>query len=260
MIELLAATMLAGQDTEKDFVRPDTVNAVGLGVIVNAEPYRDLDEDVSVNAIPVIVFTHDRFSLIGKAAFFNVLKTDQLSVSLLADYRFEGYEADESPVLAGMDDRDGTLEAGVSVGYEIGAARLSAQTRFDVLGTHEGYDAKLTASYKFVPNRGAEIRPYASVIYRSADLANYYYGVRSDEAATLSDYAGSGEDFLRAAYAPGETISPAIGVQFRQAVSPRWALAGLVQHQFLADEIKDSPLVDADGRTTFGISLVRLFY
>lgn len=241
--------------------RKQGVQGVGLGMIVGTQPYLAIDEEVRVNIIPALAYDRGRVWIQGKQ--IGVILTDPdgagpWEVSGLLEYRFQGYEADESPIFAGMEDRDGTAEAGAVVTYSMGDARLVGQARVDVLDGHGGFDLLGQAEFTWAPTPATQIKPYAGLLMRSEELADYYYGVLPEEAA-VDPIVIDGTGIARGAYAPGETVNPFVGVSARQFLSRQLAVGMFVRHDFLPDEIKNSPIIDADSQTSGGIFISRAF-
>ncbi|WP_158305838.1 MipA/OmpV family protein [Parvularcula bermudensis] len=234
----------------------DPRNAVGLGIGAVMEAYRDLDEDTRILPTPVLRLDGRRFSVSGTSASYSLLKGEKWEAAATLDYRFQGYDAEDSPIFQGMDDRDSTLEGGGWYSYKIGPAILTAYALTDLFDRHGGYELRGVAAYKVVDNRATKVTPYLGLSFQSEDLANYYYGVEADEAATL---VIDGESVTRAQYVPGETLTPFVGITARQALSRKWAIAATGRYEFLPDEVVDSPLTDADSRAFFALALARLF-
>ena len=238
----------------------DPIRAIGGGIGIVAEPYMELDDDISFYPVPLLYLDGGRFSITGTTTSARVFKSDRWEVAAMADYRFGGYEADDSPVFVGMEDRNGTLELGGWVAFNIDEEiYLTAYAQQDVLDEHGGFELRGQAAWSINPHPATNITPSVGVSFRSEDLADYYYGVTEDEELLITDFAGSGEDYLRFAYAPGETMTPYIGISVRQALSRNWAVFLSAQHEFLPDEVEDSPIVDGDGRSFGGLTLGRLF-
>ena len=85
--------------------------------------------------------------------------------------------------------------------------------------------------------------PTLAVKWQSEDLVDYYYGVRDVEALPG-----------RPAYHPGAAVVPELALLATRAFG-QWTLFGRVGHSWLPDEIADSPIVDADSRTTVMLGL-----
>lgn len=231
----------------------DRTLILGAGAGILFEPYADLDDDASVFPVPLVAYEKGRIGIAGKTIAVSLAETGGASVSAIADYRFQGYEDDDSPVLDGMDDRNGTLELGGRVGAQVGPFNVSGQALFDVLGEHEGYELLGTIGWTYARGLATQVTPYVGVLHESEDLAGYYYGVEADEAAVLVGGRA------RPAYQPGESTSAVIGINARQALSEKWVVFLNGRYQFLSDEIKDSPIVDEDGRGQIALALGYVF-
>ena len=235
-------------------------SAVGAGVGVIAEPYAELDDDLVYYPVPVLNLFEGRLSLWGTTANVRLYQNENWEVAATGKYRVGGYDADDSPVFVGMEDREATVEAGGKVTYDIDdTIYLSLGATHDVLDEHGGFEVTGQAPYALSPWKGAQVTPLVGVAFRSEDMSDYYYGVDDDEALVIADFAGSGEAYDRYAYAPGETMTPYMGISYRQAITRDWAVFLNARHEFLPDEVEDSQLVDDDGRTSAGIALARLF-
>ena len=238
----------------------DPLRAIGGGIGVVSEPYMELDDETSFYPVPLLYLDGGRFSVAGTTASVRLYKNDRWEFAAMADYRFGGYEAEDSPVFVGMEDRNGTLELGGWVAFNIDdQIYLTGYAQQDVLDEHGGFELRAQAAWSINPHRATNITPSVGFAFRSEDLADYYYGVTEDEELLITDFNGTGEDYLRYAYASGETVTPYAGISIRQALSPKWAVFVSARHEFLPDEVEDSPIVDGDGRTVGGVTLGRLF-
>ncbi|ODS64090.1 MAG: hypothetical protein ABS41_03515 [Arenimonas sp. SCN 70-307] len=215
---------------------------LGLIAIERDAPYRQLDEDLLV--VPLVRFEGERAYLRGLRGGFRLTEGDTFETSVFLQARGDGYEAADSPFLAGMDDRRFSLDGGVALSWRVprvGQFELSAAT--DLLDRSGGQevDASWTG---YVPAGQWRILPTVSLRWQSADLVDYYYGVRDAEALPG-----------RPAYAGDAALLPEISVLATRPLGKRWQLFARVGHTFLPSEITDSPLVDDDRRTSIILGL-----
>ena len=68
--------------------------------------------------IPAITYNGERLQWLGPNLRYGILGSGRLRLALSASYRIGVYEEDDSPVLAGLGDRDDTLLAGLALQYE----------------------------------------------------------------------------------------------------------------------------------------------
>ncbi|WP_370337666.1 MipA/OmpV family protein [Parvularcula marina] len=256
---LLAA--LSGLMISPAFAQEETpTRAIGAGVGIVSEPYAELEDDYRLFPVPLLYLDGGRISVSGTSASLMVFKSDRWEAAATAEYRFNGYEADDSPVFEGMDDRSGTLEAGGWIAYNIDeTVYLTGYAVHDVLDEHGGFELRGQAAWSWNPHVATNVTPFLGVAFRSEELSDYYYGVLPGEAMTITNFNGGTGTFVRNAYAPGETLTPYAGISVRQALSSSWAVFFSARHEFLPDEVEDSPLVDDDGRSYAGLALGRLF-
>ena len=218
---------------------PQLTAGVALGV--TSQPYAGVDDRARLFPIPLVTYRGERFQFLGKAAQATLYETGAdgtaLRLSAVADWRFQSYDAEDSPALAGMDDRSGTLEAGGRVSAERGRYALTLTALADTLSRHGGYQVDAQLGADIVRTRYTGISVNAGVRYQSSSLADYYFGVDPEEAR------GS-----RPAYEMGGAWLPSVGLTARQALSRRVSLFGIAQYEVLPDAISGSPIVDRDGQ------------
>ncbi|MEM6648782.1 MAG: MipA/OmpV family protein [Pseudomonadota bacterium] len=238
------------------------INAVGAAIIVGTNPYAESEDPVEVVPVPALSWNKGRYSVVGKGAGIRLWDEGPWAVDAIADIRFQSLDAEISPVLEGMANRDRTLELGGLVAYKMGDITLSTQAQFDVLGAHEGFEVNMRARYDWQIARGTFFRPSLSLIYRNSDLANYYNGVLPDEARLATGpnpITVDGVVFDRPAYAPGETISPQIGFTAIQAFNPKWGAFAVGAVEILPVEITDSPIISEDYLGIIAVGVARIF-
>ena len=152
--------------------------------------------------------------------------------------RFEGYEEDDSRYLRGMDDREWTLELGGSLSRILGEARITADVSADVLNEHKGHQVRLSYNYDLrgpANIRNLLVTPSIGITYRSNQLNDYYYGVRSSEAIPG-----------RPEYDVGDSIGLLTALRLNYRLNERWSVMGMAAVRWLGSEITDSPIVEKD--------------
>lgn len=227
--------------------------SAGIGVAVAGQPYAEAEDAAQVFPIPLISYRSERLDFAGKTATLNAFERRAgdvtISVGVLADWRFQSYEAEDSPVLVGMEDRDGTLEVGGRLAAERDRARLTVTALADVLGRHDGYEVGARLGYELADGRARSVTPNVGLVYRSAALTGYYFGVRPEEALFIACVQEPCDDApARPAYDPGGALSPSVGVTARQSLSRRITLFGVASYEVLPGEITDSPIVSDEGQ------------
>jgi len=208
----------------------------GAGAVITRNPYKGIGAEG--RGIPLFFYRSENLSLYGPIASYSLLDDVGWRLRGLARMRFEGYDQDDSRYLRGMDDRDWTLELGAAVSRGFGPGELTASGTSDVLNEHRGHEVRLTYDYDF---RGAfgvtelSVTPGAGLTYRSSDLNDYYYGVRSDEAAPG-----------RPEYEAGDSTGLLASLRANYMLNERWSVMAMTAVEWLGSEITDSPIVDKD--------------
>ena len=228
---------------------------VGLGVGIRAgtSPYRGVDNissignDNNTDLLPLYLYEGKYLFGHGTSGGVHVVNTDWFSVDLLAKYRFDRLESDADTFSAGIDDREQTVDGGLSFSIKGGWGKLSATWVADLLDNHNGSEADLTYRYTWQPGRWS-LSPFISYVHQDADLTNYYYGVSNEEMATGRPvYQAESAEFWRA------------GINASYQWSNHGLVFGNVAFEGVPDTIVDSPLVDEDHLTSAMVGYAYMF-
>lgn len=205
-------------------------------------PYRQADSDLLV--VPAVQFEGERAYLRGLRLGWRAAGDRQLGLDLIAQARMDGYSADDSPFLAGMATRQRSLDAGLAGYWRTAAGDLEASVVSDTLGRHRGQAAHL--AWAWPVRRGPLlVRPELGLRWWSANLVDYYAGVRPGEARPD-----------RPAWRGGSAVIAEAAVGAVLALDRRWSLFGRLGYERLPSGITDSPLIDRDQALVglFGVS------
>ena len=207
---------------------------VGAGVIGRGSPYVGSNETV-LQPIPAITYNGERLQWLGPNIQYGLAGTDSWRIAASASYRVGVYEEDDSAVLAGLGDRDGSLMMGLGLRYEFPAGvNLLLRYQHDVLDRIGGGAATARFSKSFQAG-WLRISPQLQVNWLSAELADYDYGVPPLAATNF-----------RAAYSPGSATSYEVGFGSFIELTESWRIVLNVSAEFLPNEITDSPIVGDD--------------
>lgn len=209
----------------------DTPNTLGVGVLWSAEPYKGVDSEVYV--FPTITWQIGRVFVRETGLGFQIAGDQHWSLDAFAEWRFDGYEEDDSDFLDGMDDRDGSLDAGLAyVRRSDTFGKFAFSVGADTLDRHGGYQADITWSK--LTRFGI---PAVRVAYYSSSLADYYFGVEADEATPD-----------RPAYAPGSGVITSLSYTIGRPINKHWTWVASGGVDIYPDDIANSPIVDDDYR------------
>ena len=204
--------------------------SAGPGVVIFDKPYEGMGTETQV--FPYISYQVQNFFVRGTSVGYRLYDNEGLAFDVLAGWRFNGYEEDDSRYLDGMDDRDKTLELGGAVTYDDGFGVTRFTFFNDVLGRHDGHVLELSYGKMFNP-KGLAIKPSVGLSWQSENFVDYYYGVRSKESLPT-----------RPRYDASETLNAFMSLHFAYRIDESWNVFTGFKYEFLDDEITESPIVD----------------
>jgi MipA family protein len=223
---------------------PAGSSGLGIGYRFGDSPYRYIaniasdENDLNSDLVPLYLYEGRRAYARGSWAGLHVYDQPGFGIDLIARYRFDRLEAGAHPFYEGMEDRQQTLEAGLSATVTGRFGEFGIAASKDLLNRHTGAEIDLTYRYPYAA--GAWLwAPYVSLVHHTDDLNDYYYGVRLDEARPDRPYyeAGSGT-FVR------------YGVDAAYQLTRGWRLHASAGLEHLPAAVRDSPLTDE--RRLFG--------
>ena len=227
----------------KEIFKRKGLIGVGAGAIAQSSPYRGADA-ARVQAIPAVTYIGERVQILGPVGQVGLTSWNGTRLAATARYRLGAYDEEDSDFLEGMGDRKDSLFAGLALQAPVAAGvRVSAGYEHDVLDRVGGGFGRLGVRRGWQVGRFS-VAPSAGLNWLSAELAGHEYGVTAAEAR-----AG------RAECRPGDAVNFETGL----GISAEWAKAWRVimngSVEFLAPELRDSPLVE-DAAVIHGFAAV----
>ncbi|MCZ6517731.1 MAG: MipA/OmpV family protein [Gammaproteobacteria bacterium] len=232
---------------------PSGTAGLGFGIRAGTSPYVGIDNvssmenDNDTDLVPLYLYEGKVLFSHGTSAGVHVVNTDRFGVDLLAKYRFDRLESDADIFFAGLDDREQTIDGGLSFSLKGTWGKLSATWVADLLDNHNGSEVDLTYRVTRHPGRWS-LSPFISYVHQDQDLTNYYYGV-SNQEATLGRpaYRTDSAEFWRA------------GINSSYQWSRHMLLFANVAFESVPDTVVDSPLVDEDHLSSAMVGLAYMF-
>ena len=214
----------------------------GAGVAVTDPGYVGYSRQVT--PFPLVFYHYGRFFFAGVTAGYLLSNGDHYRFSLVVSPEFNRLKASDSPQLAGIQDRQWSLDGGANLDLFGHWGRFNIGVAHDLLDRNNGSSANL--GYHFpIPMGGWTLTPGLGLRWQSANLVNYYYGVSPAEAIPG-----------RPAYSPGAATSPYVDISLSTAISEHWTFRGSLAYQRFGSAIHDSPIVDRSGSPTIFIAFV----
>lgn len=205
------------------------------GVATFETPYKDFKDDTSLYLDAR--YKEGNFSIDERGINYRLVGSDNtpLNVHATLTSAGNGYDAGDSTVFTGMEERDASLDLGLSADYTLGEGQVKATLVHDISGAHEGFVADVNYSHNFEFADGLSVVPRAGIAYSSEDYTNYYFGVRQSEATVE-----------RAAYTADSAINPYVGYRVSMPLADNWSVVHEAAYVWLDDEIYNSSLTDRD--------------
>lgn len=237
----MAALAAQSEDSE-----PSSSWGLGVGAISSQQPYTGIDRENM--ALPLIYFENEYVRVFGpnaelKLSQLEISDAQQLDFSLVGQYDFSGYDADDARIFDGMSDRKSGFWAGVKVEWHNELADVRAEWLSDVSGNSKGQRFSLGLERTWTLGEHIMLTPQLTAIWQDKKYVDYYFGVRDSEAR-----------IDRAAYDGKSALNTEFGIRGNYMFDKRHSLFLDVKATSLASEIKNSPLVDrsTDSSVLFG--------
>lgn len=204
--------------------------SLGLGVASTQRPYAGAASRTRV--LPLLQYENAWVRVFGPRLDLKLPKVGAVDLAVRAQFMDEGYEASDSPFLAGMAERKSSAWIGLRADWPTPVARLGAEWMADASGHSKGQQARLVAD-RLVRLGPVGVAPRVGLVWQSDKLVDYLYGVRATEAREG-----------RAAYEGKATLNTELGVRVLYGVRPAHSVYLDLSSTALGSGIKDSPLVD----------------
>jgi outer membrane protein len=229
---------------------------LGIGAVASDSPYAG--EGTRVMPVPLISYQGEKFFFQGIRAGWQFIRNDAFELAAIAQFNFDGFDikdlSRQKLAANGLDarqleDRDDSLDAGVTATWSGSAGEIEIELLTDVTDKSGGQQYSLQYGYPIHWGQ-TMMTPHVGVTWLSDDTANYYYGTLDEEVAR-----GAID------YKPDAATVPYVGVNFMHFFSEKWTMLAFLKYSILPDEITDSPFLepDSDGSASILIGVSRSF-
>jgi len=232
LVLLVVVALAAGSATAQESRPEGTVWSVGFGVLSAPRPY--VGASNTTVPIPLFQLRTGRLSIDGIRASYRLAGDRRLHLDAVGGFDFSGLKASDSPFLAGMQDRDPTVELGLAAVLDRARWGGVLWLRQDVLGRSGGQRAGFDLALRRVLLDGRLLLlPGLGLEWQSGDRVDYYYGVQPLESLPS-----------RPSYRPGAALNLSATAVASYRLGPRLDLVSIVRMERLDGEITASPIVD----------------
>ncbi|MFC4526285.1 MipA/OmpV family protein [Dyella halodurans] len=206
--------------------------SAGLGFVVRTEtsPYKDAG--YRTDLLPLYLYEGTHFFLSADRIGIKLYNSDEQRLDVFLAQRLEGFpEEQRNGVLEGMDLRTTSADLGMAYANRQPWGTLRAAVLHDITSVSHGTEVRLGYSYDWRFSRWV-LRPDFTVSFRDANLNNYYYGVKPQEATAV-----------RPAYEPGSGVNATLGLYATYTVLQNLRLIGGLSATYLDSDVRKSPIV-----------------
>lgn len=244
----LAVTLLAAASAgaaEEDTADGDSKSySWGLGIagLTQQQAYTGIDRFYV--AIPLIYFENRWVELMGpwldlKLPGLEWGEDQELKFAVRTQlFGFDGYKPGDAPILKGMGERKNGIFSGPAFKWSNPIVDVFGEAMFDVSGNSEGQRFSLGLERQFHFGEHLMLTPGVAATWLDEKYANYYYGVRSNEARAD-----------RPAYDAGSTVNTEISLRADYMFDQHQTVFVQFGYTMLGSEIDDSPLTDSSDET-----------
>lgn len=204
---------------------------IGVGGLVSTSPYKGASSVTM--PLPDIELTYKGMFIESITAGYNFYDTKTLQIGAIVLPTLMGYKSKDSHDLAGMDNRNISLEGGLRMQYNFESSFLSGVVSRDISNTSDGYTLNATYNYTLFETMNSGLSLYGGLEYLSDKKSNYYFGVKEKEATPS-----------RARYHADGALNPFIGLTQIFAFSETWSIIANVEYKHFDSAIYHSPIVD----------------
>jgi outer membrane protein len=212
---------------------------LGVGVRLETSPYRE--QPPIRDLVPILSYEGERVYLRGTRAGLRVIDRDGFKLEAIGQFRLTGYRGAEGSLLEGMS-RARSFDMGLTAIWPTPLGDFTVEALTDTSNAHDGEELSIGWGRTWESGR-LRWRPMISVNRFSKDLANYYFGVRPDEARPD-----------RPAYTANPSTNVRFSVDALYPITTNGYLYGSAGVNYFDDEIAGSPIVvgRAQWNTYFG--------
>lgn len=157
-----------------------------------------------------------------------------LIVTLDSSYLSDEDEYEDTRELAGLIERDATVEGGFYVNHTTDMGRLKLTVVSDLGDKHDGETASLKYTFDLMAGDWY-INPVVGLRWLSEDKVNHHFGVSTAEATTS-----------RSAYKAGSALNAFAGLRARYEFTEHWDINLETGLTYLDSEIRSSSIVEDD--------------
>lgn len=242
LLPFIATSAMAQESAEQE----QNTTMVGLLALSSNSIYVEGEDQTRL--IPYFAGQWGNIYLEGAELGYLLMETERsaFSVAIELDSAFVD-ERDDSPALADMRELKSAFTASINYEYGTDFGEFGLSLGADVSGEHDGYKASVSYGLPFMMGP-VMVTPSVSVEWVSEEVNDFYYGVTAADAKVG-----------RAQYTPDAGINYSLGVTAFYPLAEQHSIMFFANYERVDDEVFNSPIVDEQSATSFGLGYVYSF-
>lgn len=234
---------------QSDAINPgDSDSKWVLGASIGAMTNPMAGEDNAAFIAPNLEYRGEYFFIKDGEIGLSLYKQPSFSAGLVltgsGSFLQDKDDYDDNDKLAGLEERDGTLDAGAYFIHRSDMGRLKVTLLSEVTGEHHGQsaDANYVFDYKV---SDWHVNPFVGATWVSDEAVDHFFGVSAAEANSN-----------RAAYEGESSVNMYAGVRGRYEITENWDVTASAAYLHLGSGIADSSIVEEDNimMTSVGVN------
>lgn len=215
----------------------------GVGINANNDIMKykdgdDKDSNLRLEALLNLQYRGDKFN-IDKGLSYDFTNSNKYAVEAFITAKNRGFVAKDNKTFIGMSDRKTSIDVGGRVIADTGVIGPVVIDVTKDVHASKGYEAniKLGGIAPHAPHwtgkRSFTLAGVANLRYQSADVVDYYYGVKNSEATAT-----------RSSYKAKSAITPYVGIEAQANITPHFTIDGGIGVAKRAKSIRNSSLTN----------------
>jgi outer membrane protein len=205
---------------------------LGLGTIFHTQPYQEMGYQIL--PLPHLIMRQSYFFIDGLKMGYRVAEGDRGYFDLVVTPRLSHLDTKDDGYLQGIEKRNYSVDGGISTQLRQGMMEFNLSAVTDLLDNSNGQELSVSLGNTYIlANWMTTLTPALGIKWQSADLVNYYYGVKPNEARAN-----------RPIYRGESSFNYYANVNTAALLTKRSTLFAMVEYEYLGEEISASPLLD----------------
>lgn len=207
---------------------------LGLGTLFYTQPYKETS--YKILPLPHFIMRQKCFFIDGLKMGYRVIEGDSGYFDLVVTPRLNHFDPQDNHYFQGMEPRALSVDGGISTKLRQGMMEFNLAALTDLLDKSNGQEINVSLGNTYIlTNWMTTLTPSLGIKWQSADLVNYYYGVKPNEAR-----------LNRPTYIGESSLNYYAAINTAALLTKRSTLFAMVEYEYFGDEVADSPLLDEE--------------